>query len=70
MQKVVDGKNYYTVEFELTSANFSRASFVTLAIGNGNLMSFYHIPHRIGRKNSYCYISMSSFQPTGCVLKS
>ena len=34
-EKVVDGKNYYTVEYELTSANFSRASFVILAIGNG-----------------------------------
>ncbi|KAG2723679.1 hypothetical protein I3843_02G158700 [Carya illinoinensis] len=34
-EKTVDGKNYYTVEFELTSPNFSTTSFATIAIGNG-----------------------------------
>jgi hypothetical protein len=35
MQKTVDGKNYYTVEYQLTSPNFSTTSFATIAIGNG-----------------------------------
>uniref|UniRef100_A0A0F7CYK2 PsbP-like protein 2 n=1 Tax=Monsonia marlothii TaxID=163685 RepID=A0A0F7CYK2_9ROSI len=30
-----DGKNYYTVEFTLSSRNFSASSFVTIAIANG-----------------------------------
>lgn len=35
MQKTVDGKNYYTFEYELTSPNFSTTSFATIAIANG-----------------------------------
>ncbi|KAJ8765861.1 hypothetical protein K2173_020377 [Erythroxylum novogranatense] len=34
-ERNVDGKNYYTVEFELTSPNFSSASFTTVAVANG-----------------------------------
>ncbi|XP_050250369.1 photosynthetic NDH subunit of lumenal location 1, chloroplastic [Quercus robur] len=34
-EKTVDGKNYYTIEFQLTSPNFSTVSFATIAIGNG-----------------------------------
>ncbi|KAI5659866.1 hypothetical protein M9H77_28659 [Catharanthus roseus] len=34
-EKNVDGKNYYTFEYVLTSPNFSRASFATIAVGNG-----------------------------------
>ncbi|PON91463.1 PsbP family [Trema orientale] len=34
-EKNIDGKNYYTVEFQLTSPNFATTSFVTIAIGNG-----------------------------------
>ncbi|XP_012072931.1 photosynthetic NDH subunit of lumenal location 1, chloroplastic isoform X2 [Jatropha curcas] len=30
-----DGKNYYTVEYQLTSPNFSTTSFATIGIGNG-----------------------------------
>lgn len=30
-----DGKNYYTFEYELTSTNFSRTAFATIAIANG-----------------------------------
>uniref|UniRef100_A0A2N9FRR8 PsbP C-terminal domain-containing protein n=1 Tax=Fagus sylvatica TaxID=28930 RepID=A0A2N9FRR8_FAGSY len=33
-EKTVDGKNYYTVEYQLTSPNFSTTSFATIAIGN------------------------------------
>lgn len=35
MQKTVDGKNYYTFEYVLTSPNYSSASFATIGIGNG-----------------------------------
>ena len=35
MQKTVDGKNYYTFEYELTSPNYSSVSFATIAIANG-----------------------------------
>lgn len=35
MQRNVDGKNYYTFEYQLTSPNFSRTAFATIAIGNG-----------------------------------
>uniref|UniRef100_A0A7N0UCX2 PsbP C-terminal domain-containing protein n=1 Tax=Kalanchoe fedtschenkoi TaxID=63787 RepID=A0A7N0UCX2_KALFE len=34
-ERNVNGRNYYTVEFELSSRNFGRTSFVTVAIGNG-----------------------------------
>ncbi|XP_010243167.1 PREDICTED: photosynthetic NDH subunit of lumenal location 1, chloroplastic isoform X2 [Nelumbo nucifera] len=34
-ERTVDGKNYYTFEYELTSPNFSRTAFATIAIGNG-----------------------------------
>ncbi|CAL1387275.1 unnamed protein product [Linum trigynum] len=34
-EKSVDGKNYYTFEYELTSPNYSSVSFATIAIGNG-----------------------------------
>ncbi|KAK9282669.1 hypothetical protein L1049_010889 [Liquidambar formosana] len=34
-ERTVDGKNYYTFEYELTSKNFSRTAFVTIAIANG-----------------------------------
>ncbi|XP_062092730.1 photosynthetic NDH subunit of lumenal location 1, chloroplastic [Humulus lupulus] len=34
-EKSIDGKNYYTVEFQLTSRIFSTTSFATIAIGNG-----------------------------------
>ncbi|XP_052204220.1 photosynthetic NDH subunit of lumenal location 1, chloroplastic [Diospyros lotus] len=34
-ERTVDGKNYYTFEYALTSPNFSRAAFATIAIGNG-----------------------------------
>lgn len=35
MQRSTDGKNYFTFEYVLTSPNFSRAAFATIAIGNG-----------------------------------
>ncbi|KAF7811354.1 photosynthetic NDH subunit of lumenal location 1, chloroplastic [Senna tora] len=34
-ERIVDGKNYYTFEYVLTSPNYSSASFATIAIGNG-----------------------------------
>ncbi|XAR66323.1 hypothetical protein NMG60_11012512 [Bertholletia excelsa] len=34
-ERTIDGKNYYTFEYVLTSPNFSRAAFATIAIGNG-----------------------------------
>lgn len=34
-EKNVDGRNYYTFEYVLTSRNFARAAFATIAIGNG-----------------------------------
>ncbi|KAA8534254.1 hypothetical protein F0562_031771 [Nyssa sinensis] len=34
-ERTIDGKNYYTFEYTLTSTNFSRAAFATIAIGNG-----------------------------------
>ncbi|XP_021910485.1 photosynthetic NDH subunit of lumenal location 1, chloroplastic isoform X2 [Carica papaya] len=34
-ERTVDGKNYYTFEYGLTSPNFSSVSFATIAIGNG-----------------------------------
>ncbi|GMN57285.1 hypothetical protein TIFTF001_026386 [Ficus carica] len=34
-EKTVDGKSYYTVEFQLTSPNFAIVSFGTVAIANG-----------------------------------
>uniref|UniRef100_A0A6N2NL20 PsbP C-terminal domain-containing protein n=1 Tax=Salix viminalis TaxID=40686 RepID=A0A6N2NL20_SALVM len=34
-EKTVDGKNYYTFEYELTSPNYSSVSFATIAIANG-----------------------------------
>ncbi|KAM6598933.1 hypothetical protein CsatA_018542 [Cannabis sativa] len=34
-EKSIDGKNYYTVEFQLTSRIFATTSFATIAIGNG-----------------------------------
>ncbi|XXG80991.1 hypothetical protein AAC387_Pa09g1728 [Persea americana] len=34
-EKTVDGKNYWTFEYELASPNFSRTAFATIAIGNG-----------------------------------
>lgn len=33
--RTVDGKNYYTFEYDLTSPNFSRTAFATIAIANG-----------------------------------
>ncbi|ONK62333.1 uncharacterized protein A4U43_C07F2810 [Asparagus officinalis] len=34
-ERTVDGKNYWTFEYELESPNFSRTAFATIAIGNG-----------------------------------
>lgn len=34
-EKTVDGKNYWTFEYELTSSIFSRTAFATLGVGNG-----------------------------------
>ncbi|KAJ4719821.1 psbP-like protein 1, chloroplastic [Melia azedarach] len=34
-EKTVDGKNYYTFEYVLTSPNYSSSSFATIAIANG-----------------------------------
>ncbi|XP_072975685.1 photosynthetic NDH subunit of lumenal location 1, chloroplastic [Typha angustifolia] len=34
-ERTVDGKNYWTFEYELASPNFSRTAFATVAIGNG-----------------------------------
>ncbi|KAL3521043.1 hypothetical protein ACH5RR_019192 [Cinchona calisaya] len=34
-EKNIDGRNYYTFEYVLTTRNFARAAFATLAIGNG-----------------------------------
>ncbi|KAL6128285.1 hypothetical protein ACLB2K_071640 [Fragaria x ananassa] len=35
-EKTIDGKNYYTFEYGLTSPNFATTSFATIAIGNGS----------------------------------
>ncbi|KAJ6900454.1 photosystem 2 reaction center PsbP protein [Populus alba x Populus x berolinensis] len=35
IQKTVEGKNYYTFEYELTSPNYSSVSFATIVIANG-----------------------------------
>ncbi|XP_042012549.1 photosynthetic NDH subunit of lumenal location 1, chloroplastic-like isoform X1 [Salvia splendens] len=34
-EKTINGRNYWTFEYVLTSPNFSRAAFATIAIGNG-----------------------------------
>ncbi|XP_055808921.1 photosynthetic NDH subunit of lumenal location 1, chloroplastic isoform X1 [Solanum dulcamara] len=34
-ERSTNGKNYFTFEYVLTSPNFSRAAFATIAIGNG-----------------------------------
>ncbi|OVA18272.1 Photosystem II PsbP [Macleaya cordata] len=34
-ERTIDGRNYYTFEYDLTSPNFSRTAFATIAIGNG-----------------------------------
>ncbi|CAH1419700.1 unnamed protein product [Lactuca virosa] len=34
-ERTTDGKRYYTFEYTLTSPNFSRAAFATIAVGNG-----------------------------------
>nr|GMC98243.1 photosynthetic NDH subunit of lumenal location 1, chloroplastic [Ipomoea batatas] len=34
-EKTIEGKNYCTFEYVLTSVNFSRAAFATIAVGNG-----------------------------------
>ncbi|CAL5325524.1 unnamed protein product [Camellia sinensis] len=40
-ERTIDGKNYYTFEYALTSPNFSRAAFATIAIGNGRHANQY-----------------------------
>ena len=35
LQRSVDGKNYWTFEYELESPSFARTAFATIAIGNG-----------------------------------
>jgi hypothetical protein len=35
MQRSVDGKNYWTFEYDLESPNFARSAFATIAIENG-----------------------------------
>ncbi|KAL0456685.1 UNVERIFIED_CONTAM: Photosynthetic NDH subunit of lumenal location 1, chloroplastic [Sesamum latifolium] len=34
-ERTMDGRNYWTFEYILTSPNFARAAFATIAIGNG-----------------------------------
>ncbi|KAK3028820.1 hypothetical protein RJ639_038647 [Escallonia herrerae] len=34
-ERTIDGKNYYTFEYTLTSPNFSRAAFASVAVANG-----------------------------------
>ncbi|XP_068637269.1 photosynthetic NDH subunit of lumenal location 1, chloroplastic isoform X2 [Aristolochia californica] len=34
-ERSVDGKNYWTFEYELESSGFARSAFATIAIGNG-----------------------------------
>ncbi|GMG99352.1 hypothetical protein Nepgr_001192 [Nepenthes gracilis] len=33
-ERTIDGKNYYTFEYQLTSPNFARTAFATIAIAN------------------------------------
>lgn len=40
MQRTVDGKHYWTFEYELESPNFARSAFATIAIGNGKNEGF------------------------------
>lgn len=35
MQHTIDGKNYWTFEYNLESEAFARTAFATIAIGNG-----------------------------------
>lgn len=39
VQRNIDGKNYYTVEYGLQTPNFATNSFATVAIGNGKYPS-------------------------------
>ncbi|KAH0460892.1 hypothetical protein IEQ34_008467 [Dendrobium chrysotoxum] len=34
-ERTIDGKNYWTFEYELESSGFARTAFATIAIGNG-----------------------------------
>ncbi|CAN6471269.1 unnamed protein product [Victoria cruziana] len=34
-ERSINGKNYWTFEYEIASSGFSRASFATIAVGNG-----------------------------------
>ncbi|XP_077217061.1 psbP-like protein 2 [Tasmannia lanceolata] len=34
-ERTIDGKNYWTFEYELASSSFARSAFATIAIGNG-----------------------------------
>lgn len=34
MQRVEDGRNYYTFEYELRTPNYATTSFATVAVGN------------------------------------
>lgn len=42
VQKNIEGRNYYTFEYILTSPNFARAAFATIAIGNGMIPVLSH----------------------------
>ncbi|KAG6402167.1 hypothetical protein SASPL_139042 [Salvia splendens] len=42
-EKTIDGRNYWTFEYVLTSPNFSRAAFATIAIGNGMTVYLYSV---------------------------
>ncbi|CAL9133095.1 unnamed protein product [Musa textilis] len=52
-ERTVDGKNYWTFEYELESPSFSRTAFATIAIGNGTIPTIaFHVCH--GFRSSKC----------------
>jgi hypothetical protein len=71
MQKTVEGKNYYTFEYELTSPNYSSVSFATIVIANGKyritwIVTMCRQKWRKTRKKWEKDIDESAFQNLDC----
>jgi hypothetical protein len=60
LQRTVDGKNYWTFEYDLEAPGYGVSAFATVAIGNGTIL----LPKQTKKNRNEQMISVSCFHLT------
>jgi hypothetical protein len=60
LQRTVDGKNYWTFEYDLEAPGYGVSAFATVAIGNGTIF----LPKQTKKNRNEQMISVSCFHLT------